>query len=116
MQTLSENATTILDRMETDRAYEAAELREFVPGSTSETVRETMHELWVNRQVERYGYSGWRRMPSTCAAGEVQDVVSVDCQSARGGAELGRTKENKAVKPEDLFDHDAFAGIFKQEG
>jgi hypothetical protein len=107
MSSLSPNAARILDRMEPDRAYDASEIRAFVPETSMETLRETMHELWVERHVERFGYSCWRRSPSTCTAGEVYD--SVECLSSDDES----ARATKAVKPEDLFDHDAFSGFFK---
>ena len=96
MHPLSEWASCILDRMEADRRYEAQDLRAFVPDASVERLREIMHELWVNRQVERVGYSGWRRHrsapPHTC------HPVS---------------REARAVEPEDRFDDAAFADLFK---
>lgn len=65
MLALSEDARSILDRMEMDRYYDASDLRAFVPDASAEGLREVMHELWVNRHVERVGYSGWRRQHST---------------------------------------------------
>jgi hypothetical protein len=55
-----------------------------------------MHELWINRQVERVGYSGWRRHRS--APPDHPDPVS---------------RQIQAVKPEDLFDYATFADFFK---
>ena len=96
MPPLSEHASFILDRMEPDRLYEPPDLRALVPDTSVERLRETMHELWINRQVERVGYSGWRRHRSAsprrshAASGEIQ-----------------------AVKPEDLFDYATFEDFFK---
>jgi hypothetical protein len=106
MSSLSPYAAAVLNRMEPDRAYDASEIRAFLPEISMEAVRETMHELWVDRRVERFGYSGWRRLQSRCAAGEVQR--SVECHSG-----LDVAKQTKAVRPEDLFDHDAFSPFFK---
>jgi hypothetical protein len=94
---LSEYASFILDRMEPERRYEPEDLRAFVPGASPERLRELMHELWINRQVERAGYSGWRRH---CSAHPhlLPDPVSCDV---------------KEVKPDDLFDHAALADFFK---
>jgi hypothetical protein len=61
MSALSQDARLILDRMESDRAYEVMDLRAFVPDASAEGLREVMHELWIDRQVERVGHSGWRR-------------------------------------------------------
>jgi hypothetical protein len=55
-----------------------------------------MHELWINRQVERVGYSGWRR-----------------CRSALPDRPHPVSGETQVVKPEDLFDHATFADFFK---
>ena len=96
MQPLSEHASLILDRMEPDRRYEAQDLRAFVPDASMEYLREIMQELWVNRQVERVGYSGWRRYRS--APPHVPRRVS---------------RRIQVVKPDDLFDHATFADFFK---
>jgi hypothetical protein len=96
MQSLSEHARLILERMEPDLRYEPKELRAFAPDTTIEGLRDIMHELWINRLVERVGYSGWRRHRSAAphlphpASGEIQEV-----------------------KPDELFDHAAFADFFK---
>jgi hypothetical protein len=112
MSSLSPTAAFILDHMEPNRAYEAPELRAFIPDASLEAVRETMHELWVERQVERFGYGGWRRSRSTCAPREAQEgLTSVEYPSDAGDA----ARQTKAVKPEDLFDHAAFAGLFKPD-
>jgi hypothetical protein len=80
MYALSKDAGFILDRMEPDRCYESLDLRAFVPDTSAEGLREVMHELWVNRQVERVGYSGWRRHRSAPA-----HELPVDAQlDARG--------------------------------
>lgn len=96
MQSLSEYASFILDRMEPGLRYEPQDLRAFVRDTNIERVREIMHELWINRQVERVGHSGWRRHRS--APPHAPDPVS---------------REIHEVKPEDLFDHDTFADFFK---
>jgi hypothetical protein len=96
MHPLSENASFILDRMKPDRRYEPQDLRAFVPDASVERLREIMHELWINRQVERVGHSGWRRHQS--APPHVRPSVS---------------REIQAVKPEDLFDYATFADFFK---
>jgi hypothetical protein len=105
MQTLSPKADAILDRMEPNRAYDATELRTFVPDLTPDDVRQIMHELWVNRHVERLGYAGWRRHRSASGAPQAVEAAP-DAASAAD-------PETKGVKPEDLFDHDAFAEMFK---
>jgi hypothetical protein len=80
MYALSKDARFILDRMEPDRCYESLDLRAFVPDTSAEGLREVMHELWVNRQVERVGYSGGRRHRSAPA-----HQLPVDAQlDARG--------------------------------
>ena len=95
MHPFSDYASFILDRMEPGRRYEPQDLRVFVPDTSAEHLREIMHELWVNRQVERAG-SGWRRHRS--ASPHVVHPIH---------------HEVRVVKPEDLFDHDTFAGFFK---
>ena len=99
MRTLSEPARVILDRMKSDRSYEIHDLRTLMPDTGAETLREMMHELWVNRQVERVGHSGWRRHRS----------ISPHETVAPGSA----ASETKVVKPEELFDHDTFADFFR---
>jgi hypothetical protein len=98
MHSLSEHASVILERMEPDLLYGPDDLRAFLPDTTDERLREIMHELWINRQVERVDYSGWRRHRS--ASPHVSDASSTagDVQS---------------VTPGELFDHDTFAGFFK---
>ena len=96
MPPLSGYASFILDRMEPDRRYEPQDLRALVPDTSNEQLREIMHELWVSRQVERSGYSGWRRH-----------------RSAPPHRPRPVSRETKAVKPEDLFDHATFADFFK---
>jgi hypothetical protein len=98
MHALSKTARFILDRMEPDRRYEALDLRAFVPDASAENLREVMHELWVNRQVERVGPLGWQRHRSAPA------------HQRRGDAQLDA---RDAVKPEDLFDHDSFTDFFR---
>ncbi len=108
MPALTETAAIILSRMEPGRSYQPTDLRAFVPDASNETLRELMHELWVHRRVERSGYSGWRIHRS--ASGQREDA---------GGLAAARTDTNlrppttKAVKPEDLFDHDTFSGFFR---
>ena len=97
MHPLSKQASFILDRMEPDRRYEPGDLRAFSRDISSERLREIMQELWINRQVERVGYSGWRRH-----------------RSASPHLNLDRpSREVEAVRPEDLFDHAKFADFFK---
>lgn len=96
MQPLREQARLIIDRMELDRRYGPHELQAFVPDVTLEDLREIMHELWIGRQVERVGYSGWRRARST-PPHQPEPV----------------TRAGHTVTPEELFDHAAFADFFK---
>lgn len=96
MPPLSEYARFMLDRMEPERRYEPQDLRALGAEVSIERLREIMHELWVHREVERVGPSGWRRHRS--APADVPQTVS---------------RDTKAVKPEDLFDHAAFADFFK---
>jgi hypothetical protein len=95
MHPCSEYASFILERMEPDRRYEPQDLRGFVPDISIDHLREIMHELWVNREVERAGSSGWWRHHS--APPHVPHPISHEIQ---------------AVKSEDLFDHDTFADFF----
>jgi len=109
MDTLSKDARFILDSMEPNRRYEVLDLRAFVPGASSDGLREVMHELWINRHVERVGYSGWQRHRS--APGHQSPL---DAESDGGGvtADSG-FRQTKVVKPEDLFDHDTFTDFFR---
>ena len=95
MSGLSKDARFILDRMEADRRYELLELRAVVPDASAEGLREVMHELWINRQVERVGDSGWRRHRS--APGHDGPIE----------------RQTTLVKPEDLFDHETFQDFFR---
>jgi len=108
MHALSKVARLLLDRMEPDRRYEPLDLRALVPDASTENLREVMHELWVNRQVERVGQSGWQRHrsapPHTRPADAQRDVPDV----APGSA----ARQTKVVKPEDLFDHVSFTDFF----
>jgi hypothetical protein len=97
MHALSKDARFILDRMESDRCYAALDLRALLPHASAEGFREIMHELWVNRQVERVGHSSWQRRPS---APPHQPTVE-------------GFRQTKVVKPEDLFDHGSFADFFR---
>jgi hypothetical protein len=96
MSAFTPAATAILAAMEPDRPYGVDDLRAFVPDASVERLRELMHELWVSRQVERVGYSSWRRQPS----------ASTEHRPASGG-------DVRVVTPEELFDHDTFADFFK---
>lgn len=114
MNALSEKATTILGQMAPNRSYEPSELRAFAPDTSIESLREVMHELWVKRYVERFGYSGWRRDPSTRGSEEPPDSESrVNHRIAGSCGHDFRPPQTKAVTPEDLFDHDSFSGFFK---
>lgn len=101
---LTASATTILEQMEPDRTYEAEDLRTFAPDLTLEDLRDVMRELWVARQVERAGYAGWRRERS---ASPDDANRSVSQRSRSAGT------HDKPVKPEELFDHNAFEDMFK---
>lgn len=94
MDRLSEHASFILERMEPGRLYEPHALRALLPDASIERVREIMHELWIDRQIERLGYSSWRRHRSSPRPQPV-------------------SREVREVKPEELFDHDSFADFFK---
>lgn len=109
MHALSKDARFILDRMEPDRRYETLDLRTFLPNLSAAGLREVMHELWVNRQVERVGQSGWRRHRSAPA-----HQAPVDAQSeARNVIAGSGFRQTKVVKPEDLFDHGSFSDFFR---
>lgn len=82
--------------MEFDRPYDVPALQAFVPDIGLDRLREIMHELWVERQVERVGYAGWRRQPSPPP--HVAEPASGDVQ---------------IVTPEELFDHGTFSDFFK---
>ncbi len=113
MHALSEPATTILERMDPNRIYEPLELRELVPDTSPESLRELMHELWVSRYVERCGYSGWRREQSTCGVKAPPDSEGhLDPMGRRPGRDV-ELSQPEPVRPEDLFDHDSFPAFFK---
>jgi hypothetical protein len=109
MHALSKDARFILDRMEPDRRYEVLDLRAFVPEASADGLREVMHELWINRHVERVGYSGWQRYPSVPGHQGRRDGQS-DALGLAGASDFQQTK---VVKPEDLFDHDTFPDFFR---
>ena len=98
---MSARAAAILERMEPNRSYEAKELCALSPGISPEDLQDVMRELWLQRQVERTGYSGWRRERS-------RSPVEQHARPAHGDA-----ARSKPVKPEDMFDHSEFADIFK---
>lgn len=96
MHRLSKTARFILERMEPDRCYQPLDLRAVVPDASAERIREVMHELWINRQVERVGYAGWQRHRSAPPHQTNSDF-----------------RQTKIVTPEDLFDHDSFSDFFR---
>ena len=102
MHALSRDASSILNRMELDRRYEVSDLRAFAADISAESLLDVMHELWINRQVERVGESAWQRHRS--APGHNGAAVSVVPGSA--------LRLTKVVKPDDLFDHDTFRDFF----
>jgi hypothetical protein len=109
MHALSRVAQFILDRMEPDRRYEASDLRAFVSEASAEQLQEVMHELWVNRQVERVGHSAWQRHRSAPS-----HERPVDAQlEARDVTAVSGFRQTKVVKPEELFDHDSFTDFFR---
>jgi hypothetical protein len=109
MHALSTLARFILDRMEPDRHYQSLDLRAFVPDASVEKLGEVMHELWVNRQVERVGYSGWQRHRSA-----PPDQKRVDAQrDAPDAAPVSGRRQTKVFTPEDLFDHALFEDFFR---
>jgi hypothetical protein len=96
MLRLSTDGARLLDRMEAERDYGPDDVRALAPEWGVEHLHEVMHELWVSRQVERVGYSGWRRQRS--GPPPVQD---------------SRPRPVTIVRPEELFDHAAFEDFFK---
>jgi hypothetical protein len=102
---LSARALVVLEQMEPGLSYEAKELRAFAPDLTLEHLNDLMRELWVERHVERAGYSGWRREHSASPATDA--TRSANHRPAPAGL------RHKPIKPEDLFDHGAFEDIFK---
>ena len=96
---LSARATAILEQMEPNRSYETKDLRLFVPDLTLERLDDVMRELWVARQVERAGYSGWRRERSASPVAQHRPHQA--------------SVRPRLVKPEELFDHAAFEDLFK---
>ena len=104
---LSIRAMAVLELMEPNHSYEPKELRAFAPDLSVEELHDVMRELWVQRQVERVGYSGWRRDPSLSPVTE----TTLHSGTRRGAG--ARAARRTGVKPEELFDHSAFEGIFK---
>jgi hypothetical protein len=104
---LSIRAMSVLERMDPQRSYEPTELRAFAPDLSVEELHDVMRELWVQRQVERVGYAGWRRDRSLSPATE----TTLQSGTSRGAG--ARATRHTGVKPEELFDHSAFEGIFK---
>ena len=109
MHALTNVARFILDRMEPDRRYEALDLRALVPDASAEKLREVMHELWVNRHVERVGDSGWQRYRSAPPHQRPADAQP----DARDVAPASGFRQTKVVEPDDLFDHASFTGFFR---
>ena len=104
---LSAKAKAVLERMEPNRSYEPQAMRAFAPDLTLEQLQEVMRELWVARQVERVGHTGWRRERSSSPAAAAAKPPDTGRSAPAGAAPA------KRVKPEDLFDHNAFEGLFK---
>jgi hypothetical protein len=114
MQDLSSEAAALLVSMEPNRAYEAAELQALFRDTSVDGLREILHELWVNRCVERFGYTGWRRQVSTCASKYAPDPQScVSCPIVRSCLQGIKQTAGDVVRPEPLLDEPAFAGMFK---
>ncbi len=93
---LSESARIVVDRMESDRCYAVQDIRALCPDAGIECIREIMHELWIQRRVERVGNLAWRRH-----------------RSAPPHAARPAASANREVRPEDLFDHSAFGELFE---
>jgi hypothetical protein len=114
MHLLSERAAFILGRMEPRRTYEPAEIQAWLPETSIDGLREIMHELWVKRYVERHGFAGWRLERSICGTETAGDRERpVPQQSGAGSVSDRRPAQTKAIRPEDLFDHDSFADFFR---
>ena len=96
MHRLSEHARVIIERMEPGRPYGAHELHSFVPDVSRDSLREIMHELWIDRQVERAGQAGWQRL-----------------QSEHPHRREAASGEPELVRREELFDHATFSDLFK---
>jgi hypothetical protein len=112
MPVLSERARAILDQMEPNGAYDASELRTFAPDMNLETLHEVMHELWLAREVDRFTDHGWRRVRSTRR--DILRSANADrCASTTADAADAASLRIGTVRPEDLFDHESFAGWFK---
>jgi hypothetical protein len=113
MQALSSDATAILEVMEPNRLYKASELCARFSELSMDALRDIMHELWVKRHVERHGHLGWLRQQTTCASEYAQDPRScVHCRIARSCSHYVPPAESQAVRPEQLFDHESFPGLF----
>jgi hypothetical protein len=93
---LSDDARVILESMEPERRYGLQDLLALVSGASVGQLREVMHELWIARQVERVGYTGWRRARSEPA--HRREAVA---------------HETQPVTADALFDHATFADFFK---
>jgi hypothetical protein len=109
MQPLSAAAAAILDHMEPRRPYDGAELQALLPNTSMDGVRDLMHELWLKRRVERFGYSAWRRHEST----PVSSLSPDDGRRTVREFQYVPVAGSRPVRPEDLFDYSAFDGIFK---
>jgi hypothetical protein len=57
-------SATVLDVMESGRAYDELTLHAWCPDTSLDSLREALHALWIERRVERVGPSGWRRQES----------------------------------------------------
>jgi hypothetical protein len=112
MQALSARAIALLEQMEPNRGYDAKDLRAFVPDVSMEGLQDLMRELWVHRYVERFGYSGWRRERSTSPVAQDSNPRRDDNRRVPGSRREGVPGETKGVRPEDLFDHGSFDGMF----
>lgn len=83
--------------MEAGPTYNAAELMAVADDLNIEALREVMRELWIAYEVERVGDDRWRRVLRAAGDREAGDAAAL----------------RVGVKPEELFDHDAFAEWFK---
>jgi hypothetical protein len=114
MQDLSPEAAAILASMESDRAYDAADLKALFSNTSMDSLREIMHELWLNRCVERFGYTGWRRQRSTCASKYAPDPRScASCPIAPGSGHGIKQTAGAVVRLDQLVERPPFDGMFK---
>ncbi len=82
-------------------------------GLNAEAIREVMHELWIAREVERFRDTGWRRTSASAPRHRPQSIDDLTSATVRTGPHDAASLRVGTVRPEDLFDHESFAGWFK---